>query len=53
MMVDVQSSCEKFIKVLVDELHGRFPDHELMSTLGVIYPNFWAQNLDNVGDVFH
>jgi hypothetical protein len=24
-----------------------------MSTLGLIYPNFWAQNFDNVGDDFH
>jgi hypothetical protein len=24
-----------------------------MSTLGLIYLNFWAQNFDNVGDDFH
>jgi hypothetical protein len=24
-----------------------------MSTLGLIYPNFWAQNFDNAGDDFH
>jgi hypothetical protein len=40
-------------KALIDELHGRFPNHELISTLGVIYENFWAQNFDNVGDHFH
>lgn len=53
VMVHVKSSCEKPTKVLMDELQGKFLDHELMSTLGVIYPKFWAQNLDNVGDVFH
>jgi hypothetical protein len=52
-MVHVKSSCEKSTKALVDELQGRFLDHELMSTLGVIYPKLWVQNGDNVGDVFH
>jgi hypothetical protein len=52
-MAHVKSSYEKSTKALVDELQGKFPNHELMSTLGVIYPNFWVANLDNVGDVFH
>jgi len=52
-MAHVKSSYENFAKALVDELHGRFVNYELMSTLGVIYPNFWAPNLGNVSDDFH
>jgi hypothetical protein len=52
-MGHVKSSCENLGNVLTDELHGRFPNHELISALGVIYQNFWAQNFDNVGDDFH
>jgi hypothetical protein len=52
-MAHVKSSYEKSTKALVDELQGRFPNHEVMSTVSVIYPNFWVQNFDNVGDVFH
>jgi len=37
----------------VDELQGRSLNHELISALGVIYPNFWAPNLNNVSDDFH
>jgi hypothetical protein len=53
MMVHMKSSCEKSTKTFIDELQGKFLDHELVSTLGVIYPKIWVQNLDNVGDVFH
>jgi len=53
VMAHVKSSCENSTKALVDELQGRFPNHELMLTLGVIHPKFWAQNLDNFGDDFH
>jgi hypothetical protein len=52
-LVMVQSSCEIFAKALVDELQGRFLNHELISALGVIYPNVWVPNLDNVSDDFH
>jgi hypothetical protein len=52
-MGHVKSSCENLGKVLSSELHGRFLNHELISTLGVIYQNFWAQNFHNVGDDFH
>jgi hypothetical protein len=47
-MAHVKSSCENSTKALVDELQGRFPNHELMLTLGVIHPSFWAQNFDNL-----
>jgi hypothetical protein len=53
VMAHVISSCENSTKALVGELQGRFANHELMLTLGVIHPNFWAQNLDNFGDDFH
>jgi hypothetical protein len=52
VMARVKPRCEKSTKALMDELQGEFLNHELMSTLGVIYPNFCVQNLDNVGDVF-
>jgi len=52
-MDHVKSSCENHGKALIDELHGKFPNHELISVAGVIYRNFWAQNFDNVGDDFH
>jgi hypothetical protein len=48
VMAYVKSSCQNSTKALVDELQGRFLNHELMLTLGVIHPNFWAQNLDNL-----
>jgi len=53
VMAHVKLSCGNHAETLVDELQGGFLDHELMSTLGLIYLNFWAQNFDNVGDDFH
>jgi len=52
-MGHVKSSCENLDKALTDELHGRFPNHELIFALGVIYQKFWVQNFDNIGDDFH
>jgi len=31
--------------VLVLELEQRFPDHELMNVLEIIYPQYWCCNL--------
>ncbi len=53
VMVHVKSNCGNFAKALVDEIKGRFLNHELMSALGVIYRKFWAPNLDNVIGDFH
>lgn len=49
----VKMECKKSTKILVQELQGKFPNHELMLTLGVIYPNFWANRPINVKDNFH
>jgi hypothetical protein len=40
VMAHVKLSCGNHVKALVDELQGGFLDHELMSTLGLIYLNF-------------
>jgi hypothetical protein len=53
VIAHVKSSCEKYVKALVDELEGRFLNHELMLALGAIDPNFWAPNLDKANDDFH
>jgi hypothetical protein len=42
ILVSMKWSCEKYAKALVDELKGKFLNYELMSTLNVIYLNFWA-----------
>jgi hypothetical protein len=52
-MAHVKSSCEDFAQVLVYELEVKFPNHELMSALGVIYLNFWPRNLQDVENDFH
>jgi hypothetical protein len=52
-MAQMKSSCGNYAKALVDKLPDGFPNHEFLSTLGFIYPKFWAQNFDNVGDGFH
>ena len=28
---------------LMDEMAGRFPDHNLMDALGIVYPQYWLQ----------
>jgi hypothetical protein len=40
-------------KSLVHELEGRFPNHDLMLALGVIYLNFWVDHPNDAKDVFH
>jgi len=52
IMVLVKWSCEEYAKALMDELRGRFLNYELMSTLNVIYLNFWDQNFDHVSEDF-
>ncbi len=44
VIVHVKSSCEDYTRALLHELGIRFSNHERMSTLGVIYLNFWARN---------
>ncbi len=39
--------------MLIHELDVRFPNHELMSTLSMIYLNLWAKNLYNAKNDFH
>ncbi len=45
--------CKESTKILVQELQGRIPNHELMLALGVIYPNFWANHPIIVKNNFH
>ncbi len=40
----------KNVTTLIKELLGRFPNHELMLTFGVIYLNFWANDPTNATD---
>jgi len=44
---------KKSTKILVQRLQGKFPNHELMLALGVIYLNFWANHPINAKDNFH
>ncbi len=53
LMVHMKSSYEKFTKARTDELLTHIPKPSFMSTLGVIYPNFWASNPNDVKDDFH
>lgn len=39
----VQSDCKHAAKLLVEELEDRFPNHDLLSALGVVFPQFWVQ----------
>jgi hypothetical protein len=43
VMAHVKSRCEDYVRALVHELEVRFPNHEFMLTLGVIYPNLCAK----------
>jgi hypothetical protein len=49
----MKKSCEDVAKFLVHELDGRFPNHDLMLALGVIYPNFWVDHPNDVENVFY
>ncbi len=40
VLVHVKKSCEDLAKFLVNELEGRFPNHDLMLALSMIYLNF-------------
>jgi hypothetical protein len=53
VLVHVKKSCEGATKFLVHELDGRFPNHDLMLALSVIYLNFWVDHPNDVKDVFH
>jgi hypothetical protein len=53
VLAHVKKSCENVFKYLVHELDGRFPNHDLMLALGVIYPNFWVDHLNDVENVFY
>jgi len=44
---------KKFVSTIIQELQGRFPNHELMLTFGVIYLNFWANDVVDAKDNFH
>ncbi len=45
VLAHVKKSCEDIAKSLVHELEGRFPNHDLMLALSVIYLNFWVDHL--------
>jgi hypothetical protein len=52
-MAHMKSSYEESTKALMDELLRHVPKPSFMSTLGMIYPNFWARNPNDVRDDFH
>ncbi len=39
----VKTQCTTIFDLLVTKLEQRFPNHELMNALGVIYPQYWLQ----------
>jgi len=53
VMVHVKLSCDESTKSLVDELEGKFQNHEQMSMLGVMNPKFWGKNFNDIWDDFH
>jgi hypothetical protein len=53
VLVHVKKSCKNIAKFLVHELEGRFPNHDIMLALRVIYPNFWVDHPNDFEDVFH
>ncbi len=52
-MNKVQEECEGITWGLMFELGKCFPKHEVMTTLGVIYPQFWTTNIVEVETIFH
>jgi hypothetical protein len=50
VMVHEKLSCEKSTKSLMDELEGKFPNHEQMPMLGVMNQKFWDKNLNDIWD---
>jgi hypothetical protein len=52
-MAHVKSSREDYVQALVHELEVRFPNHEFMSALGVIYLNLCIKTLEDVENDFH
>jgi hypothetical protein len=53
MLAHVKQCCPDYAKSFIYELQHRFPNHELMLALGVIYPNFWVDHPFDDEDVFH
>jgi hypothetical protein len=41
VVAEVKLQCAYAIEKLIFELGNRFPFHELMDVLGVVYPQYW------------
>ncbi len=51
VLVHVKKSYEDATKSLVHELEGRFPNHDLILALSVMYLNFWVDHPNDVENV--
>ncbi len=43
-MANVKQQCEGAMAGLIKELERHFPEHQVMMTLGAVYPQFWSRN---------
>jgi hypothetical protein len=46
MMAKVQAACIDTSIILVSKLQCKFPNHEIMSAMGMVCPQYWL-NKDN------
>jgi hypothetical protein len=43
-MANVNQQCEGAMVGLIKELESHFPKHQIMTMLGVVYPQLWSRN---------
>ncbi len=44
IMANMNQQCEGAMVGLIKELERHFPKHQIMTTLGVVYPQLWSRN---------
>jgi hypothetical protein len=44
IVANVKQQCEGAMVGLIKELGRHFPNHQVMTTLGVVYPQLWYRN---------
>ena len=44
ILSSIKGQCCDAVEMLIAELGKRFPDHELMNALGIVFPQYWLQH---------
>jgi hypothetical protein len=50
ILFSIKGQCHDATEMLIAELGKRFPDHELMNALDIVFPQYWLQH--NCNELF-